>query len=227
MNYRGAVYATVRTGASNLVGVAIASIAVNLTLLPFVATASFGALPAVVGGLWTTCLSLGVALVGLSRFATEVAERGVTVSALPHFAAAVKRPTVGLKLGGATFGVVLAALASGLAPDSVRPLAVGSASFLLACWYLLVALAVPDFGDGAPLGRALRAGAARFGRSPLAAGLLLLLSLVATAIAGVTVVTLLLFLPGTLGLLTAHVASGISPPSGRREGSADGEQEPR
>lgn len=223
MNYRETVHEAVQTGALNLVGIAIMSIAVNLTLLPFVAAASFGALPAVVGGLWTTCLSLGVVLVGLSRFATEVAERSVTVSALPHIVAAVKQPAVGLKLGAVTFVVVLAALSSGLASDSVRSVAVGAAAFLILCWYLLVALAVPDLGAGASLGHALRASAARFARSPLAACLLLLLSLGGTTLAGVTVVTLLLFLPGTLGLFAAHVASDIGLSSGRHEADIDRE----
>ncbi|GCF14414.1 hypothetical protein Harman_23490 [Haloarcula mannanilytica] len=209
MSYRQTVRNTVQTGTSNFVGITLTSAVVSLTALPLVATIPLG-LAAVVGGLWTSCLLLGVALVGLFQFAHTAADRGVGISAFPHLIGAAKRPRVGLELGVGTFVVVLGALMAGLAPDGVRAIAVGVALSVLVCWYLVVALAVPELGTGVAFGPALRAGADRFARSPTTAVWFLLLSTVCAAVAGATVVTLLLFLPGTLGLLAAHVAADVA-----------------
>lgn len=221
MNVREPVSATMETGLSNLVGLAVASVAVSLTPLPFAASVLVGTVPAAIGGLWATCLLFGVALVGLFRFATAVADRGVEVAALPHVVAAAKRPRVGFELGAITFAVVGGALAAGLSPDAYRPTAVGVAGFLVGCWYLVVALAAPEVGSGSPLGEALRAGATRFARSPVGATSFLLLSLVCTAVSGLTVVVLVLFLPGVLGLLAVQVAVAIASPSALRRSETD------
>jgi hypothetical protein len=209
MNYRQTVRETVTTGASNLVGVTLTSALISLTTLPIVIAIPFGP-AAVVGGLWTSCLLFGVTLLGLLRFAYTAADRGVGISAVPHLIAAARHPRAGLGLGVITFVVVLASLMAGLAPDGVRAIAVGAGLFVLMCWYLLVALAVPELATGGQLRPALRAGAVRFTRSPVTAVWFLLVSGVCAAVAGATVVTLLLFLPGALGLLSAHVAVDVA-----------------
>jgi len=213
MNYREPVRATVDSGWPNLVGIAVASVAVSATLLPLLATAALGTLPALVGGLWTTCLLFGVALVGLFRFVTGVADHGVQMNALPHLVAAIKNPRAGLELGVATFVVVVVALSTGFVPDTFRAAAVGFGVFFFAIWYLFVGFAAPEFGAGAGVRPAVQAGAARFARSPLAASWFLLLSVVCSTVAGVTVVTAVVFLPGVLGLLATHVAVAVAAPA--------------
>jgi hypothetical protein len=210
VSYREILDEVVRTGVPNLVGLSGASIVVSLTLLPVLASVTLETVPAVLGGLWTTCLLFGVALVGLFRYAGTVADRGVAVSVVPHLVAAAKSPRVGMELGTTTFAVVLGVLLTGLAPDRFRATAIGIGAFVALYWYLVVALAAPELGAGAPLYPALRAGAVRFARSPVLAALFLGSSVVCGAIAGVTVVTLVFFLPGILGLLATHVAVTIA-----------------
>jgi hypothetical protein len=222
MTIREVIGTVVRTGIPNLVGLAGASILASLTFLPLLVSMSFGTVPAVVGGMWTTCLLLGVALVGLFRFATTVADRGVAVSVVPALVAAAKRPRVGFELGAVTFFVILGALLAGLVPGMLRAVTVGVGIFLVLIWYLVVALAAPELGAGFSLFPALGAGAARFARSPLAAASFLLLSTGCAIIAGVTVVTVVFFLPGVLGLLAVHVAVTIAAPAERRNGDAGG-----
>lgn len=225
MTYRESARATARTGASNPVGIAVVSVAVSLSALPLLAALAVGTVPAALGGLWTSCLLFGLAVVSLFGFATVAADRDAAVSALPHLAASVKRPWPGIGLGAVTFVVLVIAFATGLAPDRIRAAAVGAAAFLLVCWYVVVAFAAPELGDGAALIPALRAGFGRFARAPLAALWFLLLSLVCLVVAGITVVTLAVFLPGVLGVLAVHVAAPIGASTDSRAENGPGERD--
>lgn len=221
MSYRKTVASAARTVVRNAIGVAVASVLLSLTGLPALASVPFGSL-AVLGGVWATCLLGGVALVAVFDFAVEAADRGVGVAFLPHLAAAADRPVLGLKLGALTFGVVAAPVAAvGLAPGPLRAVVAGVGGFALLCWYVVVSFASVDFVEGRPLGSALRAGAVRAVSAPGAAVVFVLLSAVCAAVAGVTVITLFLFLPGVLALLGSQfsiLAAGDRPddPTGGR-----------
>lgn len=223
MNFAETIRRGVEVGVPNLVGLSVVSVAVNLTVLPFLVTVPLGTVPAVIGGLWTTCLLFGVALVGLFRFTTTVADRGVAVAVVPHLVAAVKRPWVGFGLGAVTFVVILGVLLTGLAPGEFRAVAVGAGAFVVVCWYLVVAFAAPELGAGSSARPAIRSGAVRFAQSPVAAVSFLLLSILCTAVAGVTVVTLVLFLPGVLGLFAVTVAVDIADPDALGDADAGSE----
>jgi len=213
-SYREVLDEAVRTGAPNIVGLSGASIGVSLTFVPVLGSATFGTVPAVLGGLWTTCLLFGVALVGLFRYTNTVADRGVAVSVVPHLLAAAKSPRAGIELGAITFAVILGVLLTGLVPERFRATAIGIGAFVALCWYLVVALSAPELGGGFRLYPAIRAGAVRFSRSPASALLFLLSSILCALIAGITVVTVVFFLPGTLGLLATHVAVNIADSGG-------------
>lgn len=212
MNYRQFTITTVRYGYRNLVGLIVFSLLAGLALTPLAAMAFVGTSLALLGGLWTSCLLLGIVAIGAFRFTAIVAERGVPIEIRPNVAFAVRNPTTGLAVGTVTFGVVVAAVTLvGLVPGAYRPMAAGFSGFLLVAWYLLTAFAAPELGDGRRLSRALRASADRLGRSPGRVAWFLVLSFASTLIAGVTVVTLLLFLPGVLALLAARAAIGVDP----------------
>lgn len=230
MSYRQTAAATARTGARNVVGVAAASLLLSLTVLPLVVAVPFGTV-AVVGGLWATCLLFGAALVGTFRFTVEAADRGVSVSFRPHFVAAVVEPTLGLKLGASTFAVLVCAAAGvGLAPATYRGIVGGVAAFTLVCWYVVVAFASPELAAGTSLRSALGTGATRAAATPIAAVLFVLLSAACAALAGVTVITVFLLLPGALALLGSAAALAVGADSRERDGErpdADGETRER
>lgn len=212
MNYRQFTITTLRYGYRNLVGLVVFSLLTGLALAPLAAMGFVGTSFALLGGLWTSCLLLGIVAIGAFRFTVTVAERGVPIEVLPNVAFAVRNPTTGLAVGAITFGVVVAAVTLvGLAPGTYRPVVAGFAGFLLVAWYLLAAFAAPELGDGRGLSIALRASADRLGRSPGRVAWLLVLSFTCAIIAGITVLTLLLFLPGVLALLAARAAIGATP----------------
>ncbi|MFB6074779.1 MAG: hypothetical protein ABEJ89_07185, partial [Haloarculaceae archaeon] len=144
-------------------------------------------------------------------FTSRAVDRGVGVTVWPSFRAVWRRTRVGMTLGGATFGVVVASLAViGVSPVPYRAIAVGVAGFLLVFWYVLIGLASPELGAGSALRPAVRAAAVRFARSPTTTGWFLGLSLVASVVAGVTLVTVFLFLPGVLGLIAMGTATRVA-----------------
>lgn len=207
---RATVEATVRHGYRNLVGTLTVSLLVSLTVVPLLAMATVGTPLAVLAGLWATCLALGVVLIGAFRFATTVARRGVPIAVVPELRAGLTAPRTGLALGASTFVVLAVGVALvGLTPTSFQSIAVGVAAFLLADWYLVVGFAAPEIGNGEPLRRALRAGVDRLLSAPNAFAVFLTLSFACALFAGVTVVTVGLFLPGTLCLLAAHVTDAV------------------
>lgn len=209
---RESIVAIGRVGWRNLVGLLVVTLTVWSTLLPLVAVAvAVGTPVAVLGGLWTTCLLLGLALLVVFRFTSTAVERGVGVPVVPSFRSVRERIGVGLALGAATFGVATTSLALvGLVPAQYRGTAVGISGFFLVFWYVLVGLASPELGTGTALRPAVRAGGLRFVRSPGLAAWFLFLSVVASAVAGATLVTLVLFLPGVLGLIATQVATEIA-----------------
>lgn len=209
MNYREFTVTTFRAGYRNLVGLVLISLLVGLALVPIVAAAVVGTSLALLGGLWTTCLLVGIVVIAGFRFTSHVAERAVPIAVLPAVAAAIRNPTAGLALGAVTFGVVVfATVLVGVSPGGYRPLASGFAAFLLVAWLLLGAFAAPELGSGLGLRPAIRASAARVARSPQRVAWFLVVSFACTLLAGVTVVTLVLFLPGLLALLAARAATG-------------------
>lgn len=211
MNYGQFTVTTARHGYRNLVGLVVISLLAGLAFAPLVAMAFVGTSLALLGGLWTTCLLLGIVVVAAFRFSTTVARRGVPMAILPSVASALRSPTTGLAVGTVTFGIVVVAVAVvGIMPEAYRPMAVGFAGFLLVAWFLITAFAAPELGDGRRLSPALRKSGIRIGRSPDHIMLFLILSFACTLVAGVTVVTLLLFLPGVLALLAARAAIGAS-----------------
>lgn len=210
MNARATLRSTARNGYRNLVGTIVVSLLVSLSLAPLVGTVLVGTSLAVLGGLWATCLVLGVLLVGAFRFATTVAERGVPIAVLPDLRAAIAAPGTGLGLGILTFLVTVGALAVALlTPAAFRDIAVGVAAFLVVDWYLIVSFSAPELGSDGPLRPALRAGIDRLVGAPGAVALFLAVSLLCALLAGVTVVTIGLFLPGALCLLAAHVTAAV------------------
>lgn len=216
MEYKQSVGATLSGGYRNLSGLIVLSLGITLTLAPLAAAGVVGTPLAVLGGLWATCLLLGVGVVAACRFTTVVAERGVSVDLWPSIAPAVKDPTLGLKLGAITFGVLLVAvLVPLLAPAAYRSIGIGAAAFLLALWYLLVAFATPELGTGRRLRAALRASGVRLVESPGSAVAFLALTLACAILTGITVVTMGLFLPGTLSLLAAQIAMAVDDDAGQ------------
>jgi len=207
MNAGGRAATAARRGYRNLVGLVVVSLLIGAAFVPLVTTLFLGTPLAVLGGLWTTCLLLGVATIVAFHFATIVTRRGVPVPVLPSVTAGIRRPVTGLALGAVTFVVVVTGVALvGLSPDGYRPYAVGLCGFVLVAWTLLVAFAAPDFGDGRGLRPALAASASRLARSPDRVAWFLALSAACAVVAGLTVVTLVLFLPGVVALLAAHAA---------------------
>lgn len=215
MKYWQFTVTTFRHGYRNIVGLVLISLLTSLALVPLVATTVVGTFLAVLGGLWTTCLLLGVVAVAAFRFTSVVSERGVSIAVLPHVAAGVRNPVPGLKIGAVTFVVVLAALVLvGASPETYRPIASGFAGFLLVAWYLLTAFAAPELSDGQGFVLAIRASAHRVGRAPDRVVWFLLISFACALVAGVTVATLVLFLPGVLALLAARASIDASGESG-------------
>mgnify|MGYP000268305596 CR=1 FL=1 len=207
---RATIKATARHGYRNLVGTLTVSLLVSLAAVPLLLMATVGTPLAVLAGLWGTCLALGVVLVGGLNFATAVAQRGVPIAVVPELRAGLAAPRTGLALGASTFAVLATCLALvGLTPAGLQSIAVGVAAFLLVDWYLVVGFAAPEIGNGEPLRRALRAGVDRLLSAPNAFAVFLTLSFACALFAGVTVVTVGLFLPGTLCLLAAHVTDAV------------------
>jgi len=210
MNARQLVTDTVRHGYRNLVGTIVVSVLVSLSVVPLAAMATVGTPSAVLAGLWATCLLLGIVLVGGFRFATTVADRGVPVPVLSDLRASIATPRTGLALGALTFLVVVAAAGLvTLAPPRFAPYALGVAAFLLVDWFLVVSFAAPEFSKTLPLRSALRASVGRLLVAPSAVALYLLLSVTCFLIAGVTVITVGVFLPGALCLLAAHTTTTV------------------
>lgn len=210
-DFRRTLVAVGQVGWRNLVGLVVVTLTVWLTTLPVVVVATLGTPVALLGGLWTTCLLLGIALVVVFQFTSRAVDRGVGVPVWPSFRSAVDRVRVGLVLGVTTFGVVIASLAMvGLSPPPYRGTAVGVAGFTLVFWYLLIGLGSPELAAGTSLRAVVRAGGLRFVTSPPLAAWFLVLSVLASLIAGVTLITLLVFLPGVLGLLAMQVATDIA-----------------
>lgn len=209
MNYREHTVATVRAGYRNVVGLVVVSILAALALVPLAATTVVGTWLALLGGLWTTCLLLGIVSTAAFRFASVVAERGVPVAVRPNVIPAIRNPVPGILVGVVSFVVLLTSVVLiGVAPEPYRPIASGFVGFLLIAWFLLVAFAAPELGDGRGLSLSIRASADRLVRSPYRVAWFLLLAVVCTLVAGLTVVTLVLFLPGVLALLAASAALG-------------------
>ncbi|WP_336339453.1 hypothetical protein [Haloarcula brevis] len=201
---------TLRNGYRNLVGTVVVSLLVSLSMLPLAATTTVGTVPAVLGGLWTSCLLLGITLIAGFRFATTVAERGVPIAVLPPIRATLGTPMTGLALGGLTFLITTGSLVLvSVIPPAYGAFAVGIAVTFPIEWYLLVAFSVPELGAGQPLSASLRTGLARLLDAPRAAAVFLTASFLFVLLAGVTVITIGLFLPGTLCLLAAHVTLGV------------------
>lgn len=207
MSYRQFTVTTFRQGYRNVVGLVLVSLLAGLALVPLAATVVVGTVPAVLGGLWTTCLLLGIVTVAAFRFTSVVAERGVQIAARPYVAAGVRHPVPGLALGAVTFAVVLAAaILVGASPEAYRAIASGFAGFLLVAWFLLTAFAAPELGEGQGLVPAIRASADRMGQTPGRVVWFLFISFACALVAGVTVATLVLFLPGVLALLAARAS---------------------
>lgn len=207
---RAVIEATARHGYRNLVGTLTVSLLVSAAVVPLLAMATVGTPLAVLAGLWATCLLVGVVLVGAFRFATAVARRGVPIAVVPELRAALAAPRTGIALGVSTFAVLAACLAlAGLTPTGLQSIAVGVAAFLLVDWYLVVGFAAPEIGNGEPLPAALRTGVDRLLGAPSAVAVFLVVSFACALLAGVTVVTVGLFLPGVLCLLAAHVTDAV------------------
>lgn len=210
MNYRESLVTLARQGYRNLVGLITISVATSFAFVPIGASVLVGTSLAVLAGLWATCLLLGVVVVAAFDFTTTVADRGVPVPVLPSFAMAVRSPQTGLKLGALAFVITVVAVGlSGVAPAAYRPFAIGISWFLVVTWFLITAFAAPELGSRQPLSTALRASADRLGRSPGRALWFVALTLVSMLIAGITVITLVLFFPGVLALLAAGITAEI------------------
>ena len=211
MDYKRTIRATANGGYENLAGLIVLSLGITLTLAPLAAAGAVGTPLAVLGGLWATCLLLGIGVVAAARYTMAVATRGVAVDLWPSIVPTLKDPVLGLEVGAVTFGVSIAAvLAPLLAPSAYRSVAIGIGAFLLVLWYLLAAFATPELGTGRGLGTALRAGGSRLVESPGSAVVFLVLTVVCTLATGITVVTMGLFLPGLLSLLAAQLATAVN-----------------
>ena len=211
MEYKRPIKATLSGGYENLAGLIVLSLGITLALVPLAVAGVIGTPLAVLGGLWTTCLLLGIGVVAACRFTTAVTARGVSIDLWPSVAPAIKNPTLGLKVGVVTFGVLFAAvLVLRLAPEAYRSIAVGVAAFLLVLWYLLVAFATPELGTSQRLVSALQASGVRLVASPESVLAFLVLTLVCAFVTGITVITMGLFLPGLLALLAAQMASAVT-----------------
>ena len=211
MAYKQSIKAALTGGYRNLAGLIVLSLGITLAFVPLAAAGVIGTPLAVLGGLWTTCLLLGIGVVAACRYTTIVAARGVSIDLWPSIVPALKDPTLGLKVGAATFCVLLlAVLVPLLAPGPYRSIGIGVAAFLLVLWYLLVAFATPELGTSRRLGSALRASGVRLVESPGSAVAFLVLTLACTILTGITVVTMGLFLPGILSLLAAQLATAAN-----------------
>ncbi len=201
----------VRVVARNFVGIVMFSLIVWFTVIPLVVSLAVGSVSGILGGLWATCLLVGIALVGLFRYSTTVIDRGTQIEVRPSLEAAIRSPRVGMGLGVVTFGAIVAAVVlPNLAPSTYRPFVAGFARFPLVLWYLVVGLASPELGNGSALRPALRAGFLRFVTAPLRGTAFALVSLLVALATGLTVVTVFVFLPGALGLIAARIATDIA-----------------
>ncbi|RJT07891.1 hypothetical protein [Halococcus sp. IIIV-5B] len=210
MNARQVTVDTARNSYRNLVGTIVVSLLVSLSVLPLATMLFIGAPLAILAGLWATSLLLGVVLVGAFRFATTVAERGVPVSVWSDVRAGIAGPRTGFTLGAVTFLVTLVSVTIvSVVPSALAPFATGVAAFLIVDWYLVVGFASPEIAEGVPLRTAIHASFTRLLDAPSAVALFLFLSFACALVAGVTVVTIGLFLPGILCLLSTHITAAI------------------
>lgn len=210
MKYYQLVTSTLDHGRKNLIGLVVFSVALTLTVVPLVITLLVGGSLAVLGGLWATCLLFGFAVVATFHFTVAAAKRGVSIKVWPCFRMAAKRSRVGFELGVVTFVVVVGVMALvTFTPTAYRSFAVGSASFLLVSWYTLVCFAAVELGNGKRLLAALRSSSVRILQSPLATAWFVLLSFACMLIAGITVITMVVLLPGVLGLLAANIVAAV------------------
>lgn len=215
MNYRSVIEATARNGYQNLVGTFVVSVLLSLAVLPLGLATFVQTSLVVLAGLWASCLLLGLLLIGAFGFSITVAERGVPVAVVPELRSAFDAPKLGLTVGGATFVVTLATIAAiVLTPPTFRMVGVGVAGFLLVDWYLLVGFAAPEIAGGESFRSALAASVNRALGAPASVALFLVLSLVCALAAGATLITVILFLPGVLCLVAAHVTTAIDEDSG-------------
>lgn len=209
MTHRETFLAAGRTVVRNPVGAATGSALFALSGLPVFLAVPFGPV-AILGGLWATCLLAGVGFVALLRFATIATERGASVSVGQHFVETVKRPSLGFKLGGLTFVIVVIVLATvGNAPQTVRATVGGIGGFVLLIWYVIVSFASPELVDGVQLLAALQAGALRAASAPVAVIVFAVSSAVIAVVAGITVITAVLLLPAALAILAVQVSTDI------------------
>lgn len=211
MDYKQPIKATISVGYQNLSELIIVSLGITLTLIPLVITGLVGTSLTVLGGLWVTCLLLGISVVAAFRYTTTITDRGVSIDLWPTIVPVLKDPMLGLKVGTITFSVlVVTILGLLLAPEVYRSIVVGIATFLLVLWYLVVAFATPELGTDQGLISALRSSSVRLGESPESAIVFLVLTFTCTFITGVTVITIGLFLPGLLALLAAQMTTAVN-----------------
>lgn len=208
VSYLKLLRATIGHGSHNLLGLGITSILVSLSFVPLILSLFVGTDLVIFGGLWATCLLLGICLVATFRFTKKVTDRGVPVKVLPSLTVTASQPGTGLAVGTATFAVfVISILFVTYVANWLQAIGVGSALFVLILWYVLLALSSPELGDGQRLRPALTAGVRRFYRSPGRGIWFVVLSCLFALIAGLTVITVVVFLPGVLVLLATHVAT--------------------
>ena len=200
---------SVRSASQNLIGIAVVSVLLCLTFVPIALTLPFGTL-AVVGGLWATCLLNGLVLVATFRYTSTLASRQVFVRTRRHVRFSETYRT-GLSLGVVTFAVALVGVVVLFAPTAgvFRWTSVGIALSLLVLWYALTALSSPELGRGDPLHHALRMGLSRFSIAPVASIWFLVASFVLFVLTGITVVTVVVILPGSLALLASSITHTI------------------
>ena len=207
MNHTRLLINTARVGYDNVVGLAIMSVIVSLTIAPLGLALSFQRPLVIVSGLWAACLLWGIALLATFRFTGSVVERGVRVSVCSNLKTTLEKPETGLKLGVVTFGILVGALiGTAQAPSGLRSIVLGVVLFALISWYVIVGFAAPELGDGAPLVTALRAGMFRFASSPLSVAVFLVVSVLITVVTGMTLILVVFLLPGTLALWAVSVA---------------------
>jgi hypothetical protein len=211
MDHKRRIKATLSDGYANFAGLIVLSLGLTLALIPLAIAGVLGTPLVVFAGLWTSCLLLGISIVVTFRFTVTVAARGVSVDLWSTTVPALRNPIPGLTLGVATFGVFLTTgIVFLFTPATYRPFAVGVAAFLLVLWYLLTAFATPELGTGQGVAPAVRASGVRLVESPELAIVFLVLTVVCTLVAGMTVVTMGLLLPGVLALLAAELVTSAN-----------------
>lgn len=212
MQYRRTVERTFRNAVENSIGLVFVSILTSLTFVPLLTSVLFQSPFAWVAGLWTTCLTLGIVLVGVASFTETVVSRGVSLG-MGYFWAGIRRHwSAGVIIGMMTFAVILVSFLLILYPFTgyVRMTVIVFGVYMLLGWWVWVmfALSVLISEGKSVQGAFTRAGLVLLDR-PLAGIWYLIQALGLAALAVLTIVTPFILLPGLLCLLGSQMAEAI------------------